>query len=124
VVNGSTAGTIDEYIDGFPHETQKVLREVRTLIRETAPEATETIRYGMPTFDLRGKYLVYFAGYKKHVGLYPVTAGVVAAFREEVEPYWNGKGTLQFPLSRPMPTDLIRRIVELRVRENADEGPE
>ena len=111
----ATAGSVDEYIAGFPAETRKLLEELRALIRSVAPEVTERISYGIPTFDLEGHYLVYIAGFKKHVSLYPVTADLTAALGEEVEPYKKGKGTVQFPLGQPLPTDLIRRIVELRV---------
>ena len=114
----SGANSIDEYIAGFPPETQKVLRELHALIRATAPGATETISYAMPTFDLNGHHLVHFAGYARHIGFYPGPSGV-EAFKEELKPYKGGKGSVQFPLDRPMPTDLIRRIVEFRVEENA-----
>jgi uncharacterized protein YdhG (YjbR/CyaY superfamily) len=117
----STAKSIDEYIAGFPPETQKVLEELRALIKAGAPEATETISYAIPTFDLNGHHLVHFAGYEKHVGFYPTGSGV-EAFREELKPYKSGKGSVQFPLGRPLPTDLIRRIVGLRVAENTDRG--
>jgi len=112
----STANSIDEYIADFPLETQKALQEVRALIRASAPEAIETISYAIPTFDLHG-HLVHFAGYEKHVGFYPTGSGV-EAFKEELKPYKSGKGSVQFPLGQPLPTDLIRRIVELRVQEN------
>jgi len=112
-----TAGSIDEYIAGFPPETQKVLGEVRGLVREIAPEATETISYAIPTFDLGGKHLVHFAGYERHVGLYPAPSGMVE-FEAELVPYKQGKGSVQFPLDKPLPVDLIRRIVEFRVAEN------
>ena len=112
----SAAGSIDEYIEGFPPETQEVLREMRSLIRESAPEATETISYAIPTFDLDGKHLVHFAGFKKHVGFYPVPSGM-EAFKEELSHYKTGKGSAQFPLGQPLPTDLIRQIVEFRVNE-------
>jgi uncharacterized protein YdhG (YjbR/CyaY superfamily) len=117
VVNWPIADAIDEYIAGFPPETQKALAEVRALIREAAPEATETISYAIPTFDLRGRHLVHFAGYAKHIGFYPIPSGI-AAFKEELAAYKQGKGSVQFPLTKPMPTDLIRRIVEFRVEEN------
>ena len=117
----SKASSIDEYTAGFPAETQKVLEELRALIRAAAPEATETISYAIPTFDLNGHHLVHFAGYEKHVGFYPTGSGV-EAFKEELEPYKSGKGSVQFPLGRPLPKDLIRRIVELRVAENAGRG--
>jgi uncharacterized protein YdhG (YjbR/CyaY superfamily) len=113
-----TAGSIEEYIAGFPPETQEVLKELRALIRATAPDAIETISYAMPTFDLNGKHLVHFAGFKHHVGLYPMPSGI-EAFRAELGPYKNAKGSVQFPLGKPMPWDLVRRIVEYRVRENA-----
>jgi uncharacterized protein YdhG (YjbR/CyaY superfamily) len=117
MANRSTFSSIDEYIAEFPPETQKVLEELRALIRATAPGVTEKISYAMPTFDLNGHYLVYFAGWKKHIGFYPVTAGVAEAFKEELKPYKSGKGSLQFALAQPMPTDLIRQIVEFRVGE-------
>jgi len=114
----STANSIDEYVAGFPPETQKALEELRALIKASASGATEKISYAMPTFDLNGHHLVHFAGYAKHVGFYPVPSGV-EAFKEELKPYKTGKGSVQFPLDRPLPADLIRRIVEFRVEENA-----
>ena len=113
----STANSIDEYIAGFPPETQKVLEEMRALIQASAPGATETISYAIPTFDLNGRHLVHFAGYKSHIGFYPVPSGL-EAFKEDLMPYKQGKGSVQFPLGQPLPTDLIRRIVEFRVAEN------
>jgi uncharacterized protein YdhG (YjbR/CyaY superfamily) len=118
VASRSGAGSIDEYIAGFPSDTQQRLRELRALIRATAPGATETISYAMPTFDLNGHHLVHFAGYAKHIGFYPVPSGI-EAFKEELKPYKGGKGSVQFPLDQPMPTDLIRRIVAFRVEENS-----
>lgn len=112
-----TAGSIDEYIAGFPPATRAVLEEVRALIRAAAPDATETISYAIPTFDLRGRHLVHFAGYAKHIGFYPVPSGM-EAFKEELASYKQGKGSVQFPLDRPLPADLIRRIVEFRVAES------
>jgi uncharacterized protein YdhG (YjbR/CyaY superfamily) len=118
-----TAGTIDEYIAGFPPEHQKVLEEMRAIIRETAPpEATETISYAIPTFDLNGRHLVHFAGFAKHTGFYPVPSGM-EAFKDELAPYKQGKGSVQFPLGEPLPTDLIRRIVEFRTAENLGKPP-
>lgn len=111
-----TAKSIDEYIAAFPPETQKALHEVRAVIRSTVPEATETISYAMPTFDLGKRHLVHFAGYARHIGFYPIPTGI-EAFKEELKGYKQGKGSVQFPLDEPMPTDLIRRIVEFRVRE-------
>lgn len=116
MANRSTANSIDEYIAEFSPETQRVLEEVRAVIKAVAPGATETISYAIPTFDLNGKHLVHFAGYKSHIGLYPGASGI-EAFREELESYKSAKGSVQFPLDQPMPTDLIRRIVEFRVKE-------
>ena len=112
----SQATTIDEYIAEFPPETQALLREMRALIHEVAPEATEAISYAIPTFDLAGKHLVHFAGYAKHIGFYPVPSAMTA-FQDELSPYRRGKGSAQFPLTEPLPTELIRRIVEFRVGE-------
>jgi uncharacterized protein YdhG (YjbR/CyaY superfamily) len=117
MANRSTASSIDEYIAEFPAETQVVLEELRALIRASAPDATETISYAIPTFDLNRRHLVHFAGYEKHVGFYPTGSGV-EAFKQELKPYKSGKGSVQFPLGQSLPTDLIRRIVELRVAEN------
>jgi len=117
MANRSNADSIDEYIAEFPVDTQKVLKELRALIRASAPVATETISYAIPTFDLNGRHLVHFAGYAKHIGFYPTASGI-EAFKDELGPYKRAKGSVQFPLGRPLPTDLIRRIVEFRVKEN------
>lgn len=116
MTNRSAAETIDEYIAEFPPETRKVLEELRALIRATAPEATERISYAIPTFFLK-KNLVHFAAFERHVGFYPGASGI-EAFQEELKPYKFAKGSVQFPLGQPLPTDLIRRIVEYRVAEN------
>jgi uncharacterized protein YdhG (YjbR/CyaY superfamily) len=116
-VDSHTAASVDEYIAGFPLEVRGLLEEMRALIHASAPEAVETISYAMPTFDLNGHHLVHFAGFKKHVGFYPVPSGI-AAFKEELAPYKSGKGSAQFPLTKPLPADLIRRIVEFRVAES------
>ena len=121
VTNRATASSIDEYIAGFPPETQAVLEQMRALIRASAPEATETISYAIPTFDLNGHHLAHFAGYAKHIGFYPVPSAM-EAFKDELAPYRSGKGSAQFPLGQPLPADLIRRIVEFRVAENVKKG--
>ena len=113
----STANSIAEYIAAFPPETQKVLEELRTLIRSAAPGATEKISYAIPTFYLNGN-LVHFAGYEYHIGFYPGGQGI-EEFAEELKPYKTGKGSVQFPLDQPLPVDLIRRIVEFRVAANS-----
>ena len=115
------AGTIDEYIEQFPEATQVALRQMRALIRDVAPEAMETISYAIPTFDLNGRHLVHFGGFTKHVGFYPIPSAMVA-FADELAPYRQGKGSAQFPLSEPLPLDLIRRIVEFRVDETMRKG--
>ena len=111
-----TATSIDEYIAAFEPETRRVLEQLRALIRATAPEAVETISYAIPTFDLNG-HLVHFAGYAKHIGFYPGASGI-EAFKDELAPYKFAKGSVQFPLSQPLPEDLVRRIVVFRVAEN------
>lgn len=111
-----TAASIDEYIAAFPADTQAALNEVRELIKELAPDATETISYAIPTFDMRGRHLVHFAGYERHIGLYPTPTGM-EEFKADLAPYKQGKGSVQFPLGEPLPIDLIRRIVEFRVQE-------
>jgi uncharacterized protein YdhG (YjbR/CyaY superfamily) len=115
--NRSTARTIDEYVAEFPPGTRAVLEEMRALIRAEAPEATETISYAIPTFDLGGRHLVHFAGYEKHIGFYPGARGI-AAFKEELTGFKSAKGSVQFPLRQPLPADLIRRIVAFRVEED------
>lgn len=111
------AGSIDEYIADFPDATREKLNEIRNLIKSLVPDATETISYAIPTFDRHGKHLVHFAGFKNHIGFYPTPSGLVA-FADELAPYLTGKGTAQFPLDKPLPTDLISKVVEFRVAEN------
>ena len=107
---------IDEYIAGFPDDIQEILQEIRMTIRQAAPEAKEAIKYRMPTFVLNGN-LVHFAAFKNHIGFYPTPTGI-GAFQDELSLYKGGKGSVQFPLDQPIPYDLIRRIVEFRVRES------
>jgi len=108
--------TIDEYIAGFAPDMQAILEKIRMTIRKAAPGAEETISYQMPTFTLKGN-LVHFAAFKKHIGFYPVPTGI-EHFKNELSVYEGGKGSVRFPLDRPIPFDLIRRIVEFRVQEN------
>ena len=108
--------TINEYIAAFPQEVQVLLEEIRHTIKETASGATEAISYAIPTFKLKGKNLVHFAAFKKHIGFYATPTGH-NAFEKELSQYKQGKGSVQFPLNEPMPLDLIRRIVEYRVKE-------
>jgi len=113
----TTPRDIDEYIAGFPENVQEKLEKIRKTIKKAAPGAEETISYKIPAFNLKGKYLIYFAAYKKHIALYPAPIGI-EEFKEEIAPYESGKGTLQFPLDKPIPFDLIRKIVRYRAKEN------
>jgi uncharacterized protein YdhG (YjbR/CyaY superfamily) len=109
--------SIDKYISGFPEEVQEKLRQLRETIQQAAPEAGETINYAMPTFTLKGN-LVHFAAYTNHIGFYPAPSGI-AAFMDELQIYKWAKGSVQFPLNKPLPLDLISRIVKFRVIENS-----
>jgi uncharacterized protein YdhG (YjbR/CyaY superfamily) len=111
--------TIDEYISTFPGEIQAVLEQVRQAIHNAVPEAAETMSYGIPTFDLNGKHLVFFAGWKQHISLYPLPAGD-AAFQQELAHYKRAKGTIQFPLDKPIPYDVVEHIVTLLMRESPE----
>ena len=114
--NKSAYQTIDEYISAFPEEVQTLLFKIRNVIKETAPEAEEKISYQMPAFFQKG-VLVYFGAFKDHIGFFPTGNGV-EAFLEEVSEYKTSKGTIQFPYNKPIPYDLIKRIVLYRVKEN------
>ena len=118
--NQTQPKNIDEYIAGFPKEVQVILEGIRTTIRKAAPEAEEAIKYRMPTFTLKGN-LVHFAAFKNHIGFYPIPTGI-EAFKKELSQYKGGKGSVQFPLDKPIPFDLINRIVKFRVRENLEKA--
>ena len=107
--------SINEYIASFPEDIQKVLEQVRETISQAAPEAGETINYGIPTFTLNGN-LVHFAAFKNHIGFYATPTGH-EAFAEELSKYKQGKGSVQFPLNKPMPLELITSIVQFRIKE-------
>jgi uncharacterized protein YdhG (YjbR/CyaY superfamily) len=113
--------TIDDYIDAFPADVRAILGKVRRRIANAVPTAGETISYGIPTFTLGGRYLVYFAGWKHHISVYPVPTGD-ATLEGEIEPYRAGKGTLKFPLAKPIPYDLIERVAALLVEERKSGG--
>jgi len=109
--------TVDEYIAGFPENIQNILEQIRAVIKQTAPAATESISWEMPAYKLNGKPLVYFAGHKKHLGFYPVPSDI-EALKDELSGYkQSGKGTVQFPYDKPLPLSLIIRIIEYRVTE-------
>ncbi|MDD4971677.1 MAG: DUF1801 domain-containing protein [Paludibacter sp.] len=107
---------IDAYIAGFPEPIQDLLQEIRATIKRTAPEAEEVISYGMPAFRQNG-ILVYFAAFKNHIGFYPIPSGI-EAFREELSAFKGTKGSVHFPLDKPLPVELIARIVNFRIDEN------
>ncbi len=108
---------IQNYIRSFPAETQEILTKIHSIIKEEAPEATEGFTYGMPSFKTHGRPLVYFAAFKNHIGLY-ATPSAHTEFAKEFTVYKHGKGSVQFPLDKPIPYDLIRLIVAFRVYEN------
>jgi uncharacterized protein YdhG (YjbR/CyaY superfamily) len=111
--------TIDAYISAFPDDVQVKLAKIRGAIAKAAPRAEQSISYGIAAFKLNGP-LLYFAAFKAHIGLYPITASVKAAFRKELAGYAQSKGTIRFPLDEPVPYALIGRIAKFRVRENRD----
>jgi uncharacterized protein YdhG (YjbR/CyaY superfamily) len=112
-----TFKSMDEYIGIFPEDVQKILEELRTTIKTAAPDAEETISYNIPTFKLNGKYLIYFAGWKSHISIYPIPIGS-EAFNKQVAKYAEGKGTLKFPTDKPLPLKLITKMVKLKLAEN------
>lgn len=112
---------LDEYISGFPQETRSALESVRTAVKNAAPNATEAIAYDMPTFQLNGN-LVHFAAWKNHIGFYSVSKPILETLENELSGYKGNKGSLQFPLDKPMPLELIAEIVRLRVLENEQEN--
>jgi len=116
MVKGKKPSTIDVYIASFPDNVQGILETMRRTIKKAAPTAEETIRYQMPTFKLNGKNLVHFAAFKHHIGFYPTPSGITA-FQKELSIYKQGKGSVQFPLDKPMPYDLVKRIVLFRINE-------
>jgi uncharacterized protein YdhG (YjbR/CyaY superfamily) len=115
-MKAAIAEDIDSYIADFPEDIQKRLEEVRATIKKAAPKAEEAIKYAIPTFVLNGN-LVHFAAFKNHIGFYPAPTGM-KAFAKDLAPYKTGKGSVQFPLDKPMPLTLITKIVKMRVQEN------
>jgi uncharacterized protein YdhG (YjbR/CyaY superfamily) len=112
----SSFKNIDEYISNFPNDIQKILKQVRAIVKKAAPMAEETIKYEIPTYVYKGN-LVHFAAFKTHIGFYPSPSGI-EAFKKELSIYKGAKGSVQFPLGKPMPLELISKIVEFRVKEN------
>ncbi len=110
------AQTVDEYIAGFPENVQALLEQVRQTIRAAAPDAVEAISYRIPTFKQDGRYLIYFAGYKTHIGLYPVAVDDTK-LGVQLAPYATGKATLKFPLDQPIPFGLITKVVKAKLQQ-------
>lgn len=110
--------TIDEYIQNFPDDIQERLQKIRATIKDAAPEAEEAISYAMPTFKLNGN-LVHFAAFTNHIGFYPAPSGM-EEFQDELSLYKSGKGSVQFPLDKPLPLDLVSKIVKYRVNQNLE----
>ena len=110
--------TIDEYVAQFPKDIQVLLEKMRTIISKAAPKAEEAMAYGIPTFKLHGN-LVHFGGYKSHIGFYPAPSGI-EAFKKELAEYEGSKGTIRFPLDKPLPATLITQVVKFRVKKNLE----
>jgi uncharacterized protein YdhG (YjbR/CyaY superfamily) len=117
----ATYRTVDEYIASFPDDVQEQLQGVRRAMRAAASGTLEAISYGIPTLMLDGRYLMYFAGWKRHISVYPIPA-VDAQLDKEIAPYKAGKGTLRFPLNEPIPYELIGRLVAVEMRNRARSG--
>ena len=108
---------IDEYIGRSPLDIQEILEQIRVTIKKVVPEAEETISYGIPTFNLNGTYLIYFAAYKNHIGFYPVPGAIEKVDKDFASYKTSGKGTIQFPLNKPIPLNLITKLVKFKVTE-------
>jgi len=112
--------SVDEYIAGFPEDIRKKLEEMRSILKKAAPGAGETINYGVPTLTLGGN-LVHFGGFKNHIGFYPAPSGI-EAFKKELSVYEGAKGSIKFPVDKPLPGSLITKIVKFRVKENLEKA--
>ena len=111
---------IDAYLASFPSDVRNILEQIRVTIKKAAPDAAEVISYSMPAFKYKGRVIIYFAGYKNHIGLYATPSGH-AAFAKELSIYKQGKGSVQFPLDKPVPLDLISRIVKFKVKQRDEQ---
>lgn len=118
MIDQTAPKNIDEYIAGFPRDVQEILEKIRMTISEAAPGAEEAIKYQVPTFTLKGN-LVHFGAYESHIGFYPEPTAI-EKFKDELSGYERAKGSVRFPLDKPIPFELIREIVKFRVRENLD----
>jgi uncharacterized protein YdhG (YjbR/CyaY superfamily) len=108
---------VDDYLASLRPEFQSKMEDIRAMVKEIAPDAVEKIAYGMPAFHLNNRPLLYYSAFKNHIGFYPIPTGI-EAFKEELSAFKQGKGSVQFPINKPLPMDLIRRIVEFRIKEN------
>jgi uncharacterized protein YdhG (YjbR/CyaY superfamily) len=122
ITPGHKFKTIEEYFAVFPERTQQLMEGLRATIKKAAPQAVEKISYNMPAFMLEGM-LVYYAAYDKHIGFYPTPSGI-AAFKKDLASFKSAKGSVQFPIDKPLPLDLIAQIVKFRVEENLDKARE
>ena len=120
ITHHTESKNIDDYIADFPEDVQEILKKIRLIIREAAPEAEEAIKYRIPTFILKGN-LVHFAAFKKHIGFYPTPTGI-EKFKNELSVYHSAKGSVQFPTDKPIPFRLISKIVKFRVKENLEKA--
>lgn len=111
---------IDEYIARFPLDTKEILEQIRATIKKVVPEVEETINYGIPAYNLNGTYLIYFAAYKNHIGFYPVPSAIDLVDKDFASYKTSGKGTIQFPLNKPIPLNLITKLVKFKVKENIE----
>jgi len=116
----TSPGNIDEYMAGFSKDVRAILERIRTTVRKAAPDAKEMINYGIPTFTLNGN-LVHFAAFKSHIGFYPTPSGI-EKFKKELSKYESAKGSVKFPLDKPIPYTLITKIVRFRVKENLEKA--
>lgn len=111
------AATVAQYIADTPPAARKALKAIRAAIKSVAPGITERISYRIPTFDLNGKYLLYMAAFREHVSVYPVTPGIISRHGAAIAKFRSGKGTLRFPLDKPIPISLIRKLAKTRIEE-------
>ncbi len=111
--------SVEAYLAALPDDQRTVLENLRGIIRAAAPEATEQISYGMPTFKTHGRFLVSYAAFKRHFSLFPASQAVIDALGDEITPFHTGKGTIQFTAERPLRADLVTRLVKVRLEENA-----
>jgi len=115
----ATPASVEDYLAALPEESRAALEKLRKTIKAAAPEATETISYQMPTFKLHGRFLVSYAAFKAHYSLFPASKVVIEALGAELEPYFTGKGTIRFRTEKPLPAALVKKIVRVRLEENA-----